>query len=148
MTTTDPNEFEVPLHCLYRGCIAEGRLRIKAHVSPLRYDTTPLDGWTLFAADLGTLRSLGLCPAHQRLTIDDKSPALEVVARREQHGLLYEIREAGEILGKVTFPSNTLQLQFPPGEVSDKLRVAGARVAALLDFTKRTAGGARAATAR
>ncbi len=65
---------------------------------------------------------------------DAGEPSLDVSVRAETHGVYYEIRQGGVLLGKATFPSNTLALQFAPGGVSDRLRSAGRRVALAYGF--------------
>jgi hypothetical protein len=57
-----------------------------------------------------------------------------LVGCAETHGLYYEISQGGARLGKVTFPTNTLELGFAPGDISDGLRRAGHRVAAAFGF--------------
>jgi hypothetical protein len=91
-------------------------------------------GWLFYALGYpSTRRNLGVCPDHQHVTLAGE-PALDVQVRSETHGVYYEIRQDGVVLGKATFPTNTLQLQFAPGGVSDALRAAGRRVADAYGF--------------
>jgi hypothetical protein len=137
--TTDemPKPIEVPLQCLYQGCPNEGRLRVRP--SSGGYNLWPEPGWVFYALGFPSeRRNLGVCPDHQHVTLPATGarPALDVFARQETHGVYYEIREAGVVLGKATFPTNTLQLQFAPRPegVTDRLVDGGRRVAAAFGF--------------
>jgi hypothetical protein len=137
VTDADPKPIEVPLQCLYQGCKNEGRLRV--HPSHGGFNIWPEPGWVFYALGFPSeRRNLGVCPDHQRITIHTSGarPSLDIVVRQETHGVYYEIREAGVLLGKATFPTNTLQLQFAPRPegVTDRLLDAGRRVAATFGF--------------
>jgi hypothetical protein len=132
-----PRPIEVPLQCLYQGCPNEGRLRVRP--SHGGYNIWPEPGWVFYALGFPSERcNLGVCPDHQHIMIPANGvrAPLDVVVRQETHGVYYEIREAGTILGKATFPTNTLQLQFAPRPegVTDRLLDAGRRVAATFGF--------------
>jgi hypothetical protein len=132
----ETKSIEVPVHCLYRDCETQGYLLV--YPSSRGHDgVSPTDGWVFYALGYPTQRSLGVCKAHQHVTLpaEGASPALEVVVRPERHGVYYEMREAGTVLGRVTFPTNTRALQFEPGDVSDALRDGGRRVAVTFGFT-------------
>jgi hypothetical protein len=95
------------------------------------------DAWVFYALGFpSTRKNFGVCPDHQHIVLpaENGRPPIDVVVRGEVHGVYYEIREQGVLLGKVTFPTNTLELQFAPGEVSDRLRDAGHRVATAFGF--------------
>jgi hypothetical protein len=131
-----PQPIEVPLQCLYQRCKNEGRLRVRP--SHGGYNIWPEPGWVFYALGFPSeRRNLGVCPDHQNITIpaSGAGASLDVVVRQETHGVYYEIREAGVVLGKATFPTNTLQLQFAPRPegVSDRLLDAGRRVAVTSD---------------
>jgi hypothetical protein len=137
LVTNEPESFEVPLYCLYRGCEKRGRL-VLHNPSSHGYGYEGLDGWIVYAPGFPTLRSLGFCPEHQCFAvIGGGGPVLDVVVRPEDHGVFYEISRSGTALGKTTVPGNTLVMQFAPGAVSDELRAAAPRVEAMLDFEKR-----------
>jgi len=132
-----PKPIEVPLQCLYQGCKNEGRLRVRP--SPGGFNIWPEPGWVFYALGFPSeRRNLGVCPDHQHITIpaNDAGSSLDIMVRQETHGVYYEIREGGLLLGKATFPTNTLQLQFAPRPegVTDRLLDAGRRVAATFGF--------------
>ena len=132
-----PKPIEVPLQCLHQGCQNEGRLRVRP--SHGGFNIWPEPGWVFYALGFPSeRRNLGVCPDHQQITIpaNGAGSSIDIVVRQETHGVYYEIREAGFLLGKATFPTNTLQLQFAPRPegVTDRLLDAGRRVAATFGF--------------
>jgi hypothetical protein len=137
MATESAKPIEVPLQCLFQGCTNEGTLLV--YPSSSGYGITAAGDWIFYALGFPTsARNLGVCKEHQHVTLppNEGQPQLEVDVRPEAHGVYYCIREGGALLGKATFPTNTLALQFAPvpGGVSDRLREAGRRVALAFGF--------------
>jgi hypothetical protein len=128
--------FSVPIQCLFPGCPNEETLVLHPRTrGALGIDPPP--SWLFYALGFpSTRKNLGLCPDHQHVVLAGRTgePDLDVLVRAETHGLFYELRQHGELLGKVTFPTNTLTLQFAPVEASDRLRIAGNRVAIAFGF--------------
>jgi len=62
-----------------------------------------------------------------------------VKVTQETHGIFFEVSTPGAVLGKVTFPSNTMMLQLPQEvEPSEELWAAGRRVANQYGFAAPT----------
>lgn len=138
-TTEPPKPFETTLHCIRWGCSAMGRLLVHPSSSPNVHGITPRDGWLFYALGFPRAIDLGLCPEHHAFTIDG-DPTLSVTVTRHDHkGLVFTLSDAEGVIGGAYFPNNTLEVSFGPGEVSEQLRAAGARLAAVIDFVKRPA---------
>jgi hypothetical protein len=135
----ESKRIEVPLQCLYRGCPNEGHLLVYPSGHGYNIDWDP--GWVFYALGFPSeLKNLGVCPNHVHVPLpaDGGKPALDIEVKQETHGVYYYIREGGVLLGKATFPTNTLQLQFAPQPqgVSEQLLDAGRRVAVAYGFVE------------
>jgi hypothetical protein len=135
------NPIEVPLVCLHHGCEASGPLRLHPSERDVHgYGITPPSGWLFYALGYpSTRRNLGLCPAHQNIVLEGSPSNIGVKVTQETHGIFFEVSTPGSVLGKVTFPSNTMTLQRAQEvEPSEELWAAGRRVANQYGFAAPT----------
>ena len=131
--TTELKPFTTTIHCIHRGCAMTGKLLVHPSSSPNVHGITPPDGWHFYALGFPKAIDLGLCPEHHAFAVGD----LNVTVTREDHrGLVFTIADGHGSIGSVCFPTNTLEVTFPPGPVSMRQRVAGLQVAAAIDFRR------------
>jgi hypothetical protein len=112
--STPPPKYVRDLRCIHVGCTSVGKMNVWPSAGSRNESITALDGWS-FYANLNE----AICPQHQHVALGGGLQA------HVTDNTVFEIRDAGTLLGRISFPTNTRRLQVH-GETDDAARLLAA----------------------